>query len=131
MSGREEFDWARMRREEDDYFASRNAEPRDIRDVGSAVMRKARQTEHRPDHEVEELARLKALPYADYLDSEHWKARSNLARERDGRQCRDCGSKQNLNVHHLTYDRLGEERLDDLITLCRGCHLARHPQAKA
>jgi hypothetical protein len=26
----------------------------------------------------------------------------------------------------LTYDRLGEERNDDLITLCHGCHFARH-----
>src|SRR4051794_19690783 len=87
MSGREEFDWKQMRQEEDDYFATRTAAPRDFKEVGAAVMRKARQIEHRPDYEVEELARLKALPYREYLDTHHWKSRSGFARERDGHQC--------------------------------------------
>jgi len=31
-----------------------------------------------------------------------------------------------LDVHHLLYDRLGHEKLSDLIVLCRLCHNAFH-----
>lgn len=126
MSGREEFDWRRMRREEKDYLACRGSEPKGMREVCESAMRKVRQIEGQPAHEMTEVARLKALPYEEYLRSDHWKARSNVARVRDGHRCRDCYSRENLDVHHLTYERLGEERNGDLITLCRGCHLARH-----
>ena len=30
------------------------------------------------------------------------------------------------DVHHLTYERLGKERLDDLQALCRKCHEQKH-----
>ena len=29
-------------------------------------------------------------------------------------------------VHHLTYERARHESLDDLVTLCRGCHDGYH-----
>lgn len=32
-----------------------------------------------------------------------------------------------LQVHHLTYIRLGNEDLSDLQVLCLGCHRRRHP----
>ena len=47
--------------------------------------------------------------------------------EYDGHRCRTCrhdGSAWCLEVHHLTYDRIGHEDLADLITLCRQCHEA-------
>src|SRR5262249_38752381 len=31
-----------------------------------------------------------------------------------------------LQVHHLTYERVGRELLDDLITLCRSAHRRLH-----
>jgi 5-methylcytosine-specific restriction endonuclease McrA len=31
-----------------------------------------------------------------------------------------------VEVHHLTYERLGEERLTDLVALCRSCHEREH-----
>jgi hypothetical protein len=38
-----------------------------------------------------------------------------------------------LDVHHRTYDHLYDEwhHLDDLTTLCRVCHSARHLRCKS
>ena len=60
--------------------------------------------------------------YQEYLQSEHWKTTSRLAKEHYGNICNDCGNKENIEVHHLNYDRIGEERLEDLQLLCRYCH---------
>jgi hypothetical protein len=39
----------------------------------------------------------------------------------------DCWGTEHLEVHHLTYDRFGgNERLEDLQTLCRDCHRTWH-----
>lgn len=55
-----------------------------------------------------------------------------------GYQCADCGLivfpherhvhilAYQLEVHHLTYIRLGNEREDDLCVLCKECHMRRH-----
>lgn len=67
----------------------------------------------------------------EYLSSDHWLATAKDARARAGQQCQDCGKKTRLDVHHLTYARLGEELDADLMALCRTCHRARHaPLAK-
>ena len=34
----------------------------------------------------------------------------------------------NLQVHHLNYERVGNERDDDLILLCHRCHEGVHKQ---
>ena len=31
-----------------------------------------------------------------------------------------------FDVHHKTYDRIGDELLDDLVLLCKSCHKAQH-----
>ena len=41
---------------------------------------------------------------------------------RDGFKCVICGKAKNLNVHHITYENLGAEKVSDLVTLCRDCH---------
>lgn len=46
---------------------------------------------------------------------------------RDGRKCRLCGDRSNnLEVHHLTYERFTRELQEDLITLCHSCHALVH-----
>lgn len=62
--------------------------------------------------------------YADYLLSPHWRELRHCALERDGHRCR-CGHTHGLVVHHVRY-RLGREELDDLVTLCHGCHRKEH-----
>ncbi|MEM7019159.1 MAG: HNH endonuclease [Pseudomonadota bacterium] len=65
-------------------------------------------------------------PYQRYLASTAWKVKRRAAVFRDGAQCRHCGSRHKLQVHHLTYKRLGRELMDDLITLCNACHEKAH-----
>lgn len=127
MSDREEFNWKRMRQEEDDYFAVKNAEPKSLGPTVRHVMQEARKIEHRPEIENDELARLQRLSYREYLKTPHWIATSARIKKRDGYRCRDCSSRKKLNVHHKTYLSLrGQERDNDLLTLCRRCHIARH-----
>ena len=43
--------------------------------------------------------------------------------KRAGGCCEACGGKTRcLEVHHLTYERLGRERDEDLQAVCRPCH---------
>ena len=44
-----------------------------------------------------------------------------------GYRCEQCGARDRLDVHHLTYDRFGgDERMSDLRVLCRPCHNKAH-----
>ena len=52
-----------------------------------------------------------------------------LVLERDGWQCRRCGSLENLQVHHqVKRSQLGNDSLKNLVTLCAYCHLREHGQ---
>ncbi len=49
--------------------------------------------------------------------------------ERDGWRCRECGSIENLQVHHKIHrSQQGDDSLANLITLCVYCHLQEHGQ---
>jgi hypothetical protein len=60
-------------------------------------------------------------PAGDHPDPAHWERVRAAALARDG-TCRLCRDARQLECHHNTYDRWGREELDDVITLCRGCH---------
>lgn len=64
--------------------------------------------------------------YAEYLRSSSWFGRRTARLRADGYHCTICGRCENLLVHHLTYDRIGNERLADLRTVCRDCHTGLH-----
>lgn len=70
--------------------------------------------------------RLPRIDYAAYLESEHWQELRQQVIERDGWHCRRCHRPDYVQVHHLTYARLGRERLDDLVSLCKDCHERTH-----
>jgi hypothetical protein len=57
-----------------------------------------------------------------YLRSPHWRARRAQAIGRAGGRCEHCGARDRLEIHHLTYERLGRERDRDLRALCHRCH---------
>ena len=66
--------------------------------------------------------------YEGYLRSEHWqdvRRRYWNSKLHDG-CCYVCGSDKNLNLHHKSYKRLGNEKLNDLIYLCKPCHTRAH-----
>lgn len=64
--------------------------------------------------------------YSEYLKSDYWKNKRRQVLQRDNYSCNECGVKSNLQVHHLDYDTIGDEDLEDLITLCRKCHHNLH-----
>jgi hypothetical protein len=64
--------------------------------------------------------------YQEYLRSEEWKQKRSEVLYRDGNCCQLCGDEDNLRVHHLTYNRVGDEALFDLVTLCSHCHANEH-----
>lgn len=64
---------------------------------------------------------------AGYYWGEHWRrVRQAAIADRLGR-CEECGSRDQLHVHHLFYDRIGAEEVEDLQVLCRDCHGWLHP----
>jgi 5-methylcytosine-specific restriction endonuclease McrA len=49
--------------------------------------------------------------------------------ERDGWRCQKCAALENLQVHHtIKRSQLGNDSLDNLVTLCAYCHMAEHEQ---
>lgn len=64
--------------------------------------------------------------YKAYLNSPRWQAiRKRLYREYEYK-CAMCGSPKNLQVHHITYENIGEEKDEDLTVLCKECHQGLH-----
>jgi hypothetical protein len=65
--------------------------------------------------------------YKEYLQSEQWRQNREKRLQIDGRMCAVCGSKKDLNVHHISYRNIGNENIEkDLITLCHPCHAMLH-----
>jgi hypothetical protein len=74
----------------------------------------------------EEVRRLKNMPYQEYLQSDHWKTTSRKMMRKSNFRCQLCSSKGQLNTHHNTYERRGEEEENDLVVLCKRCHEKFH-----
>jgi 5-methylcytosine-specific restriction endonuclease McrA len=65
------------------------------------------------------------IDYSEYIKSDAWiKKRSWVLVFWDHR-CALCYREAN-HVHHRTYDRLGDEKITDLILLCEDCHNKYH-----
>ena len=71
------------------------------------------------------------IDYHEYIRSDKWF--NNPARQatlhRDRWHCRLCQSIDNIEVHHITYKNVGQEREEDLISLCNECHNHTHKVA--
>jgi hypothetical protein len=75
------------------------------------------------------LAQLRAMPYRDYLRTPEWRRTRAAALVRAGNCCSlDVTHTRDLEVHHRTYERLGEELAADLVVLCRACHRLHHAE---
>lgn len=73
--------------------------------------------------------------YDAYLATPHWAYIRDAKLGYSNYTCLVCGYRRfwykwgmpkRLEVHHLTYERLGRERLADLEVLCEDCHKDRH-----
>jgi hypothetical protein len=64
--------------------------------------------------------------YLAYLNTPDWRSRRNRALLLANWRCQRCASKRDLQVHHVTYERLGAEWDQDLEVVCRDCHEGHH-----
>jgi hypothetical protein len=87
-------------------------------------------------------AELRKLPYNDYLKTPHWQRVREAMLLIGVAKCRELscsycdeswygeGGESELDVHHLTYKNLGNERYQDLVLLCRKHHEQWHQSKK-
>lgn len=58
-----------------------------------------------------------------YYQSPQWQSKKQQKFNQVGRKCEVCGTMGRLDVHHLNYDSLYDERMEDLQVLCRYHHV--------
>lgn len=63
--------------------------------------------------------------YRIYLKSDKWHRMRMKVLTRDKFRCQQC-DRGATQVHHLTYERVGNERMEDLMSLCKDCHKEIH-----
>jgi hypothetical protein len=64
--------------------------------------------------------------YNAYLSSDAWHLKRQVILKRDKHLCQFCNSAKATQVHHLSYDNLGNESDFELISLCHKCHQFIH-----
>ena len=64
--------------------------------------------------------------YHAYLKSPEWYAKRDARFAIDDWQCVRCGSAEDIQCHHVSRDRMFNEELTDLVTMCKRCHHSRH-----
>lgn len=64
--------------------------------------------------------------YHAYLASREWATKRLAVIERACGDCEKCGIRKIRSVHHQTYIRLYNEKLEDLLGLCDECHSKIH-----
>ena len=82
--------------------------------------------DHSPHPSAARLEELNEMAYNDYLRTPEWQRTRRAKLEQVGNRCRRCGADRKLHVHHLTYDHVGHEWLDELVVLCSWCHSDTH-----
>lgn len=69
--------------------------------------------------------------YADYLRSAHWRRiREEYVASKLSERCALCG-RDEYQLHHKSYARLGRELLMDFVALCGQCHSALHRESES
>src|SRR5688572_5116698 len=55
--------------------------------------------------------------------SAYWRALIARRKRHVGNKCEACEYPKYLQGHHVTYERLGHEHINDILIVCRACHL--------
>jgi len=69
---------------------------------------------------------MSATEKSEYLQSPKWKELKQAKLDQVGHKCEFCGAISHLHLHHITYDKLGDEDLSDLAILCDKHHKQIH-----
>ena len=64
--------------------------------------------------------------YYEYLKSDQWRLMRDGLFYRRGKECERCGGKDDIIIHHKTYDNVFKEKEEDLEVLCNHCHKVEH-----
>ena len=60
--------------------------------------------------------------YARYLQSPRWRMLARAVPMRAKGKCEICWRRDGIEVAHLTYERIFNERISDLLYVCIPCH---------
>lgn len=95
--------------------------------------RRAKELRASIEQEIYHLWELRKLDrkseYSQYLLTAKWQSKRQRALERDGFRCQACLIRPATQVHHKTYERIFNEPLFDLVSVCETCHAALHVDA--
>ena len=69
--------------------------------------------------------------YPEYLKTPHWQTFKVKWRQSGRRRCCMICYNTKYDLHHWTYERIGQEKLDDVVPLCRAHHLKAHALEKS
>ena len=64
--------------------------------------------------------------YNGYLNTQKWRTLKQRILERANWTCEACGTAEAGQVHHTTYDHVGDEALWELRAVCTPCHDRLH-----
>ena len=78
---------------------------------------------------IDNFIKYNSPDYKTYLSSEKWKE-TKIAMKLNYKVCQECGSENDLCVHHINYENFGNESIDDITLLCRKCHDNLHKLIK-
>lgn len=72
------------------------------------------------------------MNYRKYIKSDAWYAKQQAKLEASNGKCECEGGciRDATQIHHLHYDTLGNEGMEDLLALCPKCHMAKSPKVR-
>lgn len=96
------------------------------------TLRNAQYERDRNTREREALERQRewAERYQAHLLSQKWQKLRELVFRRSDGICEGCGVRPAVQVHHLSYEHVGEEFLWELAAVCMTCHERIHPHMR-
>lgn len=65
--------------------------------------------------------------YNAYLKTTEWRLKRQAVLTRANNWCEGCAARPATQVHHLSYDHVGNELLFELVAVCDECHQRIHP----
>lgn len=78
----------------------------------------------------EEKSREWWAAYNEYLQTAHWQRVRRKVLDRAKYVCEGCQEARATQVHHVSYDHIGDELLWELRAVCQGCHEKVHPHMR-